>query len=71
MMFLLIGGAVAALGIGAWIGAGAPGWPSEPQHRRRHAEKRPLNPVAWGKSTSRERLTVRSPEERRRRLRGR
>jgi hypothetical protein len=66
---LLIGGAAAALGIGVWIGVGAPGWPGSPERRRRHTEKRPLNPVAWGKSASRDRLTVKRPEDRRPRLR--
>lgn len=66
---ILIGGAVAALGIGVWIGLGAPGWPQPPERNRRHTEKRPLNPVAWGKAAGRERLRARSPEERRPRLR--
>lgn len=66
---VLVLGAVAALGLGIWIGMGAPGWPTPPGRHRRHTEKRPLNPVAWGKGSGRERLRARSPEERRPRLR--
>lgn len=66
---LLVGGAAAALGIGVWIGVGAPGWPVPPQQPRRHTERRPLNPIAWGKGGGRERLRARSPDDRRRRLR--
>jgi hypothetical protein len=66
---VLIGGAVAALVVGVWIGLGAPGWPRAPERNRRHTEKRPLNPVAWGRTAGRERLRPRTPEERRPRLR--
>lgn len=69
MAVLLIGGAVAALGLGVWIGVGAPGWPHKPGPGRRHTEKRPLNPIAWGRTSNRERLRVRTPEERRPKLR--
>jgi hypothetical protein len=66
---LLIAAAIAAVGIGIWIGIGAPGWPYQPDDRRRHTERRPLNPAAWGKSASRERQRVKRPEDRRPRLR--
>lgn len=66
---LLVVGAVLALAVGVYIGLGAPGWPTEPERERRHTERRPLNPVAWGKTSGRDRLRVRSPEERRPRLR--
>lgn len=69
MTGLLIGGAVAALGLGVWIGVGAPGWPQEPSRGRRHTEPRPLNPIAWGRTSNRERLRARSADERKRRLR--
>jgi hypothetical protein len=66
---LLVGGAVLALVIGIWIGMGAPGWPYHKDGPRRHTEQRPLNPIAWGKGTGRERLRVKRPEERRPKLR--
>ena len=66
---LLVLGAVLALGIGVYIGLGAPGWPSEPDGQRKHTERRPLNPIAWGRTSNRDRLRVRTPEERRPRLR--
>ena len=66
---LLIGGAVLALAIGVWIGLGAPGWPYHQDGPRRHTEKRNLNPIAWGRTPSRERLRVKRPEERRPKLR--
>jgi hypothetical protein len=69
MTWLLIVGAVLALGLGIWIGLGAPGWPYAPEPRGRRLEKRNINPVAWGRSTSRERLSPRRPDERRPRLR--
>jgi hypothetical protein len=69
MIVAIIGGAAAAFGIGIWIGIGAPGWPHPPESNRRHTEKRPINPIAWGRTSSRERLRPRSPEERRPRLR--
>jgi hypothetical protein len=69
MIVAIIGGAAAAFGIGIWIGIGAPGWPYKPESGRRHTEKRPINPVAWGRTLDRERLRPRSPEERRPRLR--
>lgn len=67
--FLVIGGAVLALGLGIWIGLGAPGWPVPPEGRSRRLKKRSINPVAWGRTGSRERLSPRSREERRERLR--
>ena len=69
MTWLLIGGAVLALGVGIWIGLGAPGWPVPPEPRSTRLKQRNINPVAWGRSTSRERLSPRRPEDRRPRLR--
>lgn len=66
---LLIAGAVLALAIGIWIGIGAPGWPHEPSTTRRHTTTRNLNPIAWGRGSSRKRVEVRDPHERRPRLR--
>lgn len=68
---LLIAGMVLALGIGIYIGLGAPGWPVPPEARSRRLEKRNINPVAWGRSGRRERLSARTAEERRLRLRDR
>lgn len=70
MSTLQIVGAVLALAIGLWAGAGAPGWPWRPPTARRHTELRDVNPISWGRRTSRRRLEPRTPEERRRRLRG-
>lgn len=47
-IFLVLG--ILALGIGIWIGVGAPGWPHKPQYTRRHTSKRGLNPIAWGRT---------------------
>lgn len=66
---LLIVGAVLALALGIWIGLGAPGWPVPPEPRSRRLEKRNINPVMWGRSTRHERLSPRTREERRSRLR--
>lgn len=70
MSALMILGAVLALAAGVWVGLGAPGWPHPPDSDRRHTQRRALNPIAWGKSTSRRRLTPRTADERRRQLRG-
>ncbi len=59
-VFLMILGAILVLALGIWIGVGAPGWPHKPIYRRRHTEKRPLNPIAWGR---------RPPDSRSRRFR--
>jgi hypothetical protein len=67
--FLLIVGAVVALLIGVYIGLGAPGWPVPPEAHSRRLEKRNINPIAWGRSSSRERLSPRRKDERRIRLR--
>ena len=61
--------AIVVFSAGVWIGVGAPGWPYKPEGGRRHTEKRPINPVAWGKTPGRERLKPRTPGERRIRLR--
>jgi hypothetical protein len=63
MEWLLIAGAILALGVGIWIGLGAPGWPHKPAApgSRRRLQKRPINPVAWGR-----RDQDRSPRRRRR-----
>ncbi len=55
--WLMVLGAVLVLALGIWIGIGAPGWPHQPTYRRRHTDKRPLNPVQWGRQhhTSRSR----------------
>jgi len=70
MSALQIVGGVLALAIGLWVGAGAPGWPHRPSTTRRHTRPRDVNPIAWGRRTSRRRLEPRTPEERRRQLRG-
>jgi hypothetical protein len=64
MTLMAVSLAALALGVGIWIGLGAPGWPHRellPGSRRR-LEKRPLNPIAWGRSGS-----TRRSERRRRR----
>jgi hypothetical protein len=68
-VFLLIAGAVLALALGIWIGLGAPGWPVPPEARSRRLERRSINPVAWGRTGRRERLSPRTRQERRDRLR--
>jgi hypothetical protein len=47
MTWITITFALVALGVGVWIGLGAPGWPRKPMQRRRKLEKRPINPIAW------------------------
>lgn len=66
---LLIIGAIVALLVGVYIGLGAPGWPVPPEARSRRLEKRNINPVAWGRGGRRERLSPRSRDDRRSRLR--
>jgi hypothetical protein len=61
--------AIAAFGIGLWIGVGAPGWPHKPREGRRHREHRAINPIAWGRTPNRERPRPKSGDERRIRLR--
>ncbi len=53
IMVLLIGGPILALGLGIWIGIGAPGWPHKPIYHRRHKHMRPLNPIAWNRRVER------------------
>lgn len=65
--FLVVAGLVFAIGV--WIGVGAPGWPHKPQTYRRHDQKRPLNPIAWGRTPGRERQRPRDMGERRIQLR--
>ena len=66
---MLIGGSVLALLIGIYIGLGAPGWPVKPEARARRLEKRSINPIAWGRTSGRQRLAPRSRDDRRSRLR--
>ena len=66
MSILLILGAILALVIGIWVGVGAPGWPHKPKYHRDHTSQRSINPIAWGRTSTRERQRTRSPEERRR-----
>jgi hypothetical protein len=61
--------AILVFSLGIWIGVGAPGWPHKPEGGRRHTQKRPLNPVAWGRTPGRERQRPRAPGERRIKLR--
>lgn len=42
--------AVVILGVGVWLGLGAPGWPHPPSSPRRRLQKRSLNPVQWRRS---------------------
>lgn len=63
---LYVLGAVLALAVGIWIGIGAPGWPHKPKYHRDHTTHRNLNPIAWGRTSNRERQRARSAEERRR-----
>ncbi|MGH7457828.1 MAG: hypothetical protein ACREKN_01935 [Longimicrobiaceae bacterium] len=49
---LLVAGLIAGFAAGVWIGLGAPGWPHRERRssaRGRRLQKRPLNPVAWGR----------------------
>lgn len=55
---LIIAGGVLAFGLGIYIGLGAPGWPVPPEARPRRLEKRALNPLARGRITGRERLSL-------------
>jgi hypothetical protein len=64
-VLLLIAGAAAALGIGIWVGIGAPGWPHKPKYYREHTQHRSINPIAWGRTPSRERQRPRAAGERR------
>ena len=66
---MMIAGAVLALVIGIYIGLGAPGWPVKPDARSRRLEKRNINPIAWGRTSSRERVSPRHRDPRRPRLR--
>lgn len=66
---LIIVGSALALGLGIYVGLGAPGWPVPPEARSRRLEKRALNPFAWGRTTRRERLSSRQFHEERRRRR--
>jgi hypothetical protein len=54
MTWLAIFVAFLALVLGVWIGLGAPGWPHKNPAggRRRRLEKRPINPIAWGRRDS-------------------
>lgn len=61
---LLIGGCILALAVGVWVGLGAPGWPWQPEGRSSKLERRPINPIAWGRTGKRDRLKVRTPEDR-------
>lgn len=65
MSVFVIVAAVAALGVGVWIGIGAPGWPHKPRYHRQHGEQRSINPIAWGRTPSRERQRARTRDERR------
>lgn len=65
----MVVGAVLAFVIGIYIGLGAPGWPVKPEARARRLEKRSINPIAWGRTSSRERLSARDRQDRRPRLR--
>jgi hypothetical protein len=60
--------AIAVFGVGVWIGVGAPGWPYKAEARR-SLEKRPINPIAWGRTPGRDRPRPRTPGERRIKLR--
>jgi hypothetical protein len=55
MSWIIITLALLALGIGVWLGLGAPGWPHKeprPGTRRRRLEQRSLNPIAWTRRES-------------------
>lgn len=68
-MTLYIVLAIAVFVLGLWIGLGAPGWPYKPEGGRQHLQKRAINPVAWGRTPKRDRLTPRTPGDRKLRLR--
>jgi hypothetical protein len=61
--------AIAVFALGLWIGVGAPGWPVKAEGGRRRLEKRPINPIAWGRTPGRERQKPRSAGERKIKLR--
>jgi hypothetical protein len=61
--FILFG--IVVFAVGVWIGVGAPGWPVKPDERRRHTRHRSVNPIAWGRTSNRERKRPRNPGERR------
>ncbi len=68
MIYILAAaGAILALAVGIWIGIGAPGWPVPPTYERGRLEKREINPIAWGRSSNRQRLGRRGREDRHRR----
>ena len=67
MTFIFL--SVAVFAVGLWIGVGAPGWPVKPDGVRHHTQKRPINPIAWGRTPGRERQQVRQMGERRIKLR--
>jgi hypothetical protein len=69
-MGLLGWASIAVFVIGLWIGAGAPGWPYQGDGKRRHTTHRNVNPIAWGRTSSRERQRPKSAGERRINLRG-
>lgn len=71
MSVFWMAGAVVALALGVWIGIGAPGWPHKPTSERRHTSHRHLNPIAWGRTSNRERQRPRDPDDRRPNLRRR
>jgi hypothetical protein len=71
MTAIALVGAVLALAVGVWIGVGAPGWPHRPSTERRHTSHRNLNPIAWGRTSNRERQKVREMDDRKPRLRRR
>ena len=62
-------GAIAVFVVGLWIGVGAPGWPTKPDEGRRHVQRRPINPIAWGRTPGRDRQRPKSTGERRIQLR--
>lgn len=66
---MMVAGAVLAFAIGIYIGLGAPGWPVKPEARANRLEKRSINPIAWGRTGHRERMSPRSRDDRRQRLR--
>jgi hypothetical protein len=71
MTGLWILGAIVALAVGVWIGVGAPGIRHKPSTERRHTSHRNLNPIAWGRTSNRERQRVRDRDDRKPRLRRR
>jgi hypothetical protein len=52
MVWFILFTFVLAFAGGIWWGVGAPGWPHPKETatpRSRRLDKRPLNPIAWGK----------------------